>query len=422
MIQFLLKGLWRDKSRSLIPVIIVAVGVMLTVFLHAYINGFMGDTIEINARFGSGHVKVITKAYSENMDIQPLDLALMDTEQLLEELSISYPDYDWTERIRFGGLADIPDAEGETAAQGPLAGLGIHLLDAKPDETDRLGLSKSLVRGQMPAASGQVLLSETFATRVGLLPGDMFTLIGTDMYGGMTMYNFILSGTVRFGVESMDRGTMIADINDVRNALNMSDAATEILGFHKEGFFNNERESKAAAAFNALAGQDEFDPLMLALSQQGTMGQYVSLTEVWTLYISMVFVFAMSLVLWNAGLLGGLRRYGEIGVRLAMGETKSHVYGTMIWESVFVGLLGSILGTMLGLLFAWLLQTYGINISGMMDGASMMMPDTIRARITPPDFYLGFIPGLLSTIIGTMLSGIGIFKRQTASLFKELEA
>ena len=42
MIRFLLKGLLRDKSRSRLPVIVVAIGVMLTVFLHAYINGFYG--------------------------------------------------------------------------------------------------------------------------------------------------------------------------------------------------------------------------------------------------------------------------------------------------------------------------------------------------------------------------------------------
>jgi len=57
-----------------------------------------------------------------------------------------------------------------------------------------------------------------------------------------------------------------------------------------------------------------------------------------------------------------------------------------------------------------------------MEGSSIMMPSIIRARITPADYYLGFIPGLISTVIGTMLSGIGIYKRQTAKLFKELEA
>jgi len=51
-----------------------------------------------------------------------------------------------------------------------------------------------------------------------------------------------------------------------------------------------------------------------------------------------------------------------------------------------------------------------------------MMPNLVRARITPPDFYIGFIPGVISTVAGTMLSGIGIYKRKTAQLFKELEA
>jgi putative ABC transport system permease protein len=51
----------------------------------------------------------------------------------------------------------------------------------------------------------------------------------------------------------------------------------------------------------------------------------------------------------------------------------------------------------------------------------MMMPSVFRANITTPAYYLGFIPGLFSVVLGTMLSGIGIYRRKTASLFKELE-
>jgi putative ABC transport system permease protein len=119
---------------------------------------------------------------------------------------------------------------------------------------------------------------------------------------------------------------------------------------------------------------------------------------------------------------GGLRRYGEFGVRLAMGEEKNHVYRTLIYESVIIGIAGTLIGTAAGLFFAALVQEYGIDISGMMEGASMMMPSTIRTRITPVDYYIGFIPGLFSTVIGTMLAGIGIYKRKTSQLFKELEA
>jgi putative ABC transport system permease protein len=151
------------------------------------------------------------------------------------------------------------------------------------------------------------------------------------------------------------------------------------------------------------------------------MGLYVNMVKLWSVLISLVFIIAMSLVLWNAGLLGGLRRYGEVGLRLAIGEEKGHVYRTMIYESVMIGIAGSLLGTIIGLFFAWLIQKYGINFAGMMQGSAVMIPSTIRARIQPVDFYLGFIPGLISTVIGTMLAGIGIYKRQTARLFKELE-
>jgi putative ABC transport system permease protein len=255
-------------------------------------------------------------------------------------------------------------------------------------------------------------------------PGDKVTLIGSTMNGSMTFYNFIVSGTLNLGHESLDRGSIIADIEDIKTALNMENSAGEIVGFFKGGFYNNELALKDVEKFSTAhsGNANDYSPVMKSLSQQGVMGTYVNMVEVWSTYVAMVFIFAMSLVLWNAGLLGGLRRYGEVGIRLAMGEEKGHVYRTMIYESVMIGIAGSVIGTAFGLFFAWLIQKYGINISGIMKGAAVMLPSDIRAKITPVDFYLGFIPGLISTVIGTMLSGIGIYKRQTARLFKELEA
>jgi putative ABC transport system permease protein len=423
MIRFLIKGLIRDKSRSRLPIIVVAIGVMLTVLMHTYLTGFMGDTLEMNARFSFGHVKIMTRAYAEDADMNPNDLALLDVEELLEELQIQHPDMQWSPRIQFGGLVDAPNETGETKAQGPAMGIGIDLLSSDTKEIERLELTRSIVRGNLPQNQGEALISEEFSRKLGVNPGDPVTLIGSTMNGGMSMHNFTVSGTISFGVDIMDRGSIIVDIEDARQALDMYDAAGMIVGFLPEGYYHNNKSIERAASFNALhQNGDEFSPAMYALSQQGTMGPYVKLSELWLIYIMLVFVFAMSLVLWNAGLLGGLRRYGEVGVRLAMGEEKGHVYRSMIIESVFIGLAGSVIGTTVGLHIAWIIQIYGIDISGMMEGASLMMPSTIRTRITPAAFYLGFIPGVFSTVLGTALAGTGIYKRQTAKLFKELEA
>ncbi len=424
MIKFLLKGLIRDSSRSRLPIIVVATGVALTVLMHAYITGLMGDTIDVNARFFTGHLKVMTRAYAEDADQVPNDLALTDVASLVDSLKKMFPKVQWSPRIHFGGLLDVPDENGETRSQGPVTGIGLDLLGKNSMEVKRLNLDRSLVRGKLPSQRGQILITEDFSRKLGVNPGDTVTLISSGMNGSMAFYNFIISGTVSVGYDALDRGAMFADIRDVRLALNMLDAAGEITGFFDDGYYDDSRAAADAAHFNKLfeADKGEFVPEMVSLGQQANMSMYVSMSKYWSAYVAAIFVFAMSLVLWNAGLLGGLRRYGEIGIRLAMGEEKGHVYRSMIYESVMIGIAGSLAGTAVGLFFAYLIQKHGINISGMMQGSSAMIPPVIRARISSVDLYLGFIPGLLSTVIGTMLSGIGIYKRQTASLFKELEA
>jgi putative ABC transport system permease protein len=135
-----------------------------------------------------------------------------------------------------------------------------------------------------------------------------------------------------------------------------------------------------------------------------------------------IFVLAMSVVLWNTGLMGNIRRYGEIGVRLAMGEGKGRLYRTMIGESLIVGLFGSLAGTALGLALAYVLQAKGINFSSLFQNATLLMSSSMRARVTPLSYVIGFVPGLLATLAGASVAGLGIFKRQTSRLLKELEA
>jgi putative ABC transport system permease protein len=426
MIRFLIKGLLRDKSRSLIPLIVVAIGVMLAVFLRGYINGIMVDMIEQTARFNTGHVKVTTKAYAENMDQIPNDLALTGADSIKDDLEKTFPGMKWVERIRFGGLIDVPDENGETRSQGPAMGMGIDLLSANSEEAERLNLGKSLVRGKLPSVGGEVLVSEYFSKKLSVNPGDKITLIGSTMFGGMAIQNFTVSGTVRFGNTAMDRGTVIADIKDVQDALEMDNSAGEILGFFNTGYYDDELATPVIAGFEKkyVSEKDDYSPVILPLRDQQGMGMYVDLASGMGTIITFIFIIAMSLVLWNAGLLGGLRRYGEIGVRIAIGEEKGHIYRSMITESLIIGVAGTIAGTAIGLGLSWLMQKYGLDISNFTKNASagVMMPDVVRSRITPPDFYIGFIPGVLSTVTGTMLSGIGIYKRNTARLFKELEA
>jgi len=135
MIRFLFKGLVRDRSRSLFPVLVVISGVMMTAFVQSWIVGAMGDFVNTYAFFDSGHVKVMSRAYAREADKIPNDLAYIGVESLLRDLRHDFPDMIWTPRIRFGGLLDIPDEAGETRAQGPALGLAVDLFSVMPRRT-----------------------------------------------------------------------------------------------------------------------------------------------------------------------------------------------------------------------------------------------------------------------------------------------
>jgi putative ABC transport system permease protein len=243
------------------------------------------------------------------------------------------------------------------------------------------------------------------------------------MYGSMATTNFVVVGTIRLGMRALDRGTVLADVADIQAALDMENAVGEVLGLFPDGLYKIDEAAAIKAAFNARheASNDDFAPVMATMRDQpgvAELGDYIS-----AIYggIFAAFTLVMSIVLWNAGLVGNLRRYGEIGLRLAFGEGYGHVYRMMITESLAIGFFGTVAGTALGLIPAYWLQREGLDVGALLPNSSMMMANVIRAQISPTTFVIGFVPGLLATVIGTAISGIGIYKRKTASLMKELE-
>jgi putative ABC transport system permease protein len=423
MIRFIIKGLFRDKHRSRLPMIVVAIGVMLTVLLTTWITGVLGDSINLNAKLSTGHVKVVTRAYRESMDQIPVDLSLTGTQALLGELKKDYPSVFWVERIEFGGLLDVPDVKGETKSQGPFTGIAADLFHPGSGEKQRLNLDKIIVEGKMPSSPGEILISSTFAQRLSLRLNDKVTFIGSTMYGEMSITNFRIAGTIRYGIAALDRGSVIMDISDARKALDMEDACNEILGFIDPEYYNDEKATMITKSFDSKhTDKDKFAPVMLRLRDQNDLGSLIDLMSGVVGIVSFIFILVMSVVLWNAGLVGGLRRYGEVGLRLAMGEGKGHIYRSMIAESLAIGIAGSVIGVSIGLALSYWMEQKGLDFSGAMQNATMLMPGIFRTRITPEAWYIGFIPGILATVVGTMLSGIGIYKRQTATLFKELQS
>lgn len=483
MIRFLAKGLVRDRSRSLFPLLAIIITVTLVIFGIGFMEGAMNNFLQSTAVISSGHVKVVTKAYKKESTQLPNDLALFDTKNIIQTLSDMYPDYFWTPRITFGGLLDVPDENGETKEQAPVFALGIDFFSEKSRQVEIWELEKCLISGRLPKDRDDALVSTKLAKQLGIGSGSSITLIGSTMDNAFTTYNFNVVGTFNLYKGQTDRQMMLVDISGARQALDMEDAASEILGYHNSLYYHDEEavtirkhfnitysdsiaqilrneESKDILSYmngwneintieksklpqqrsNALFDNQMYDnseewgelsvedpsiytPTMVALRDDSQLATMVDFSNVALGVMAGIFLVIVMIVLWNMGLMNGLRRYGEIGLRLAIGESKGQVYRSMVNEAVLIGFVGTLIGTIFGISLTYYVQEFGIDYSEAINQLSttMVMPNVFYAKVTPELYYIGFIPGVLATVLGTMLAGLAIYKREMSQLFKELE-
>ncbi|WP_044205865.1 ABC transporter permease [Flammeovirga sp. OC4] len=421
MFEFLFKGLIRDKSRSLLPVIVVSLGVSLSVFFVGYIEGMMGDMVDQNARFGTGHMKVMTREYVKNIAQKPLDLSILDAGDVIDDLKQKYPEVDWVKRFNFGGILDVPDENGQTKTQGIAGGMAFDMTSNNSD-LKRLNIADNIVEGRMPKGPFEMLLGQGLAKRMNVKIGDQITYFGSTMDGSMSFQNFTYVGAVQFGLSVMDDKTFLIDIKDAEQILDMEDAVQEIYGYLPNDIYDDQEIEEIKNSYNQSFAndEDEYAPQMLALRDQNGLSTMLDMVNTMSSAFTFFFIIAMSIVLWNTGLLGGLRRYTEFGIRIAIGESKRDIYKSLLLESVIVGAVGSVFGTILGLILTFYLQEVGIDMSDTLGNSNVLFSNVIRAKVVPTQFWIGFFPGVMATFLGALLSGRGIFKRQTSELFNEL--
>ena len=404
---------------------VITLTVTLVIFTIGFMKGVMNNLLLDSAVILTGHEKIITRAYNEESQLMPNDLALLDVDQLIHDLNQDYPDFFWSPRITFAGLLDVPDENGETKSQGPVIAFGIDFFSHGSRQVEIWELERSLVSGKLPENRNDALISSKLANQLNLSAGESVTFIGSTMDNAFTTYNFNVSGTFNLRKGQTDKQMMLVDLSGARLALDMDNAASAIFGFTHSLYYDDESAVTLRTDYNTKSDSlDIFSPFMLALRDGSQMGTLVDMSEAMLAIMGGVFLVVVMVVLWNMGLMNGLRRYGEVGLRLAMGESKGQVYRSMISEAVIIGLTGTVIGTGTGLALTYYVQENGMDYTKgieALSNSSMVMPNIFYAQVTPDLFYIGFVPGVLATVLGTMLAGLAIYKREMAQLFKELE-
>ena len=432
MIAFLFRGILRDKSRFLFPFSIVAIGVTLVITLVGFMEGVFMGMIDMTANLDAGHLRLVNKPFYDEEHLRPLDRSLAAQSETLNWLKKNSPEKTrWSPRIRWGALLDVPDKNGDTVSQTPIVGMALDLKDKKSLELKRLRLEESLIDGKIPERDKEMLMGDQLAKTLNIELNQAVTLLGQSFDGGLVMDNYRVVGLVKFGVSAMDKKMVLIDLADAQDSFYMEDMITDWLGFLPAQYSLGDYEAIKKNMKQPLSKLIEMPPkswaeddqaILLTIRDQQNIGAIADKFNIIKGFVVGIFTFLMMLVLWNAGILNGIHRYGEMGLRLAFGESHWRVIFNTGIEGLFVGVLGTLAGCIFGGVLAWFLQEVGINMGDSFAQSGLMINDVVRARLTTGAFIQGVIPGVFASVAGNLIASIAIFKRTESNLFRELEA
>ncbi len=389
------RNLWRHRRRTLLTLLSIAFGTMLAIIMTGMADSMFGDMINLAARMGGGHV---TLQHPEYLDRPALKRTLTDTTGL-REIALRERE---VERV-------VPRITGQlllsTAAQS--YGAAFIAFDPTLEDSATLSILDSLVEGEVFASPDDkgIILGSRLAGNLGARLGRKVVYTLADKHGEITREAARVTGILRTGSPSVDAALALLPIDTFRRAVAYS--ADE--GIQVAVFLSDQRRANAVATRLA----DRVGTHVSALTWQQAQPDVSSFITMKIVGMQVMEVLVMLLVaagIFNTLFVSVMERIREFGIMLAIGFSPANLFGLVMFESLWLGLVGLVGAALLTAGPYYYLATIGIDYSGMLAGtdsgsaeiAGIAMPLQIRVGITAE--HVVMIAGLV--LLATLLAGI----------------
>jgi len=353
MTKFALKGLFGRKLRTVLTAIAIVLGVAMVsgtfVLTDSIDQAF--DSIFTDSRKGSDLVISGKSAFDLGDDsgssAPTLPDSLVATVRGLEGVEAAEGSVD--------GTAQLIGDNGKAVVYGGAPNLGFSIANgASPFNP------LTLVEGRWPGPN-EVVIDTATAGKEDFGVGDLVAVQARGPIQRLTV-----SGLVKFGTVSTIGGATLAgfDLPTAQRLFNKIGRLDEIAVATKPGVPPKEVES-------AINGVLPSDAQVLTGSQQAAedasdTNDFISFLRIFLLVFAGVALFVGAFVIANSLSITIAQRTREFATLRTLGASRKQVLGSIVVESLVVGLLASIVGLFLGLglakLLFWLFDLIGFTL------------------------------------------------------------
>lgn len=355
------RNIWRSKTRSIVVILSVAIGVWALSFVLSFSNGITYTFIQNAIRNQYSHIQIHNPKFPEDKNSKYF---IENKSGVLEKLR-KIPEIEAvTSRIISNGMV--------SSSRGAR---GVQIMGIDPEhEIPVTHFDKHLTEGDYFSAgkTNQILISERIAEKLKVKLRSRIVLTFQNMDGDITAAafrvvglfntgNMITDESVVYVVDEDLKKNLIPGLNDNSAIKYPTDIAHEIAIYLKDSKNVTAIKDQLKNIFPNELVQDYWE-----LSPDVEL--YETQIETSNSIITVIFMLALIFGIINTMLMAVLERYKELGMLMAIGLNKVKIFSMIVLETLMLASVAAPIGLIASFVTVYLLQDKGIDLSAFAKG------------------------------------------------------
>lgn len=370
LIRIAWRNIWRHRTRSLVIMLSVALGLWAGIFLMAFYFGLGEQRVRSAIQQEISHLQLHHSEFKKDYDLK---YRIPSGDSLLARLQKD------TLLKAFGGRT-ILQAMVSTAS----GSAGVQVNGIVPDEEAQLTMLKEKVhKGTyfLPGKKNQILIGEKLARKLKLKPGSKTVLTFQDAEGTLTAGAFRVIGIYQTNNGPYDEGNVFVlkeNLNEIAGIPGSTNEVAILLKSNDDLIKVYDGLKKAYPELQIETWKElspETDMIISSVDQM--------------MYIFMgIILFALAFGIVNTMLMSILERTREIGMLMALGMTKLKIFKMIMMETTFLVFAGCPAGLLIAFISIFYFGKHGIALNVYGESFSSFGFDRVVYPHLEPRHYL----------------------------------
>jgi ABC-type lipoprotein release transport system permease subunit len=347
--------------------------------------------IDLAARMGGGHVTI---QHPEYLEAPSLKRTVTDAEAL-RETAREEPHVVRT-ATRITGQAML-------ATAGNSYGAYFIAIDPAQEDEQTLSVLEALHEGELfeKSADKGIVLGARLAENLKLKLGRKVVYTMTDKQGEIVSGLARVRGIVRTGAPSLDAGLALLPLATMREFLGYAPhEATQVAVFIDD----QRRADQVAAGLSGRVGDAAAIPWHAA---QPELAGFIEMKVAGTTFFEIIIAIIVAAGIFNTLFVSVMERLREFGIMMAIGFSPGRLFRLVMWESLWLGLVGLVAAAIVTAWPYYYMATSGIDFSAMVGEGGAEVAGVAIEPIMYVGIYLEHAVAIAClALMATLLSGL----------------